>query len=257
MNDLPLNKEAEALGNTLLEISMLLMISGASTGRIRNTVDRISNRFGFITYTLVSQRTITISIYDDSDRCLFNSLKRTKPHAVNFKIIAEVSRISWQIVEEKWSLEQINAAIGKLGELHHYPRLLVLLFTGLATASFCRLAGGELPEMSAVFAGTVLGLFVRQEASKMRFNFYLCVFFSALTASLLTGFICKMVPGINAEISMVTSILFLIPGIPLINAFADMLDGNLQNGLLRGLNGMIISFSIALGLFTSVAIYRF
>jgi uncharacterized membrane protein YjjP (DUF1212 family) len=51
--------------------------------------------------------------------------------------------------------------------------------------------------------------------------------------------------------------LFLIPGVPLINTFSDLIDGNLQNALVRGLNGLTISFSIAIGLLTSMFLYRF
>jgi len=38
--------------------------------------------------------------------------------------------------------------------------------------------------------------------------------------------------------------------------FSDMIDGNLMNGLIRGLNGLIIAFGIALGLLTTMIIYQ-
>lgn len=251
-----MNKDARELGASLLEIAMLLMVSGASAGRVRNTIDRISNSFGYITYILISQRTIIISVYDQSGHCVFNSFKRTPPHAINFSIISEISRASWQVVEEKWTVQQLHEAVPRLGAIPHYPRILILLFTALAGASFCRLAGGHALDMLLVFLGTFTGLFIRQQATKMRFNPYLCVYFAALTSSLIAGLLVKIDTGVNHAIALVTSILFLIPGVPLINAFADMIEGNLQNGLIRGLNGFIISFTIALGLFTSIAIYH-
>jgi len=101
------------------------------------------------------------------------------------------------------------------------------------------------------------GLFVKQEATKLNFNPYLCVYLAALTSSLIAGSLVKFNPGTDHEFAFATSVLFLIPGVPLINAFSDMIDGNLQNGLIRGMNGFIISFSIALGLLTSMATYHF
>jgi uncharacterized membrane protein YjjP (DUF1212 family) len=62
--------------------------------------------------------------------------------------------------------------------------------------------------------------------------------------------------GNEHEHAFATSVLFLIPGVPLINSFSDLIDGNLQNGIVRGLNGLIISFVIALGLLTTVLIYQ-
>ena len=252
-----MSKDAKELGATLLEMSMLLMVSGASAGRVRNTIDRVSNGFGYITYILISQRTIIISVYNQEGQCVFNSFKRTQPHHINFTTVSEISRISWEVVENKWTIHQLHEEVEKLKSGSFYPRLLVLAFTALAGASFCRLLSGQPIDMAFVFLGTFVGLFVRQEAMRLRFNFYLCVYFAALTSSLITGALVHFDPNIDHEIALVTSILFLIPGIPLINAFSDMIEGNLQNGLIRGLHGFIISFTIALGLFTSIAIYRF
>ncbi len=257
MNKTPLNKDTKALGAALLEISILLMISGASAERVRTTADRISGRFGLMTYILVSQRTIIISIYNDANTCVFNSFKRTPAHSTNFSTLSEISRISWLVVEEKWSIEQIHKEITKLSTIPRYPRLLVLGLTGLAGASFCRLANGGITDMGIVFLGTFLGLLVRQKTHKMRFNPYICVYFSALCASLIAGSLIRIDPQSNHESAFVTSVLFLIPGIPLINAFSDMIDGNIQNALVRGLHGFLVSFFIALGLLTSMAIYGF
>lgn len=258
--DMPKNNEhneAHELGIALLDIAKLLMASGASTERLRNTIDRISNSFGYTTYMLLSQRTIIMSVYNEADRCVFNSTKRTEAHGVNFAVVSGISLMSWLVVDEKWTIEKIARDVARLRALPHYPRIVVLLLTALAGASFCRLATGNWQDMCVVFIGTMAGLFIRQEAIKKRFNPYVCVYFAALTSSLIAGSLVKFDPAVKHEFAFATSVLFLIPGVPLINAFSDMIDGNLQNGLIRGLNGFIISFAIALGLLTSMAIYRF
>lgn len=257
MSDHQKNSNINELGTTLLHIALLLMASGASSERVRNTVDRISNAFGYTTYMLISQRTLLLSVYNDAGECIFNSLKRTSAHGINFKMVSGISRMSWLVVEEKWTIEKIKEDIARLCALPHYPRVVVLLLTALAGSSFCRLAGGSALDMAMVFAGTMAGLFIRQEAAKKRFNPYMCVYFAALTSSLIVGSLVKLDHQVNHEFAFATSVLFLIPGVPLINAFSDMIDGNLQNGIIRGLNGFIISFAIALGLLTSMAIYRF
>ena len=249
--------EVKELGSTLLEIGALLMISGASTERVRNTVNRISNSFGYSTDMLISQRTLMLNIYDEQSGYFFNSLKRTSSHGVNFSILSGISRMSWLIVEQKWTVEQINSELKRLETLQHYPRIVILALVGLAGAGFCRLAGGLAFDMLMVFLGTFLGVFVRQEAVKMKFNPYMCIYFAAFIASLVAGIPAKLGIGDTHEHAFATSVLFLIPGVPLINSLSDMIDGNLQNGLIRGINGFIISFTIALGLLTSKFIYQF
>lgn len=251
------NHDVKEIGAMLLDIGALLMSSGATTSRVRNTVNRISEAFGYNTDMLITNRAITLAINDDNDQHLFNSIKRTSPHGVNFKLVSGISRMSWRVVHEKWSLEQIQTELDRLTSLPHYPRLLVLSVVGLAGASFCRLFGGSPLEMAVTFLASFAGLFVRQEANKLEFNPYLCVFFASFTASMLSGMFRKMGVGDTMEHAFTASVLFLIPGVPLINTFTDMLDGNILNGMVRGINALLIAFGIALGLLSAMIIYQF
>ncbi|MCU7548129.1 threonine/serine exporter family protein [Chitinophagaceae bacterium LB-8] len=246
--------EVKELGMTLLNIGAVLMSSGANTGRIRITINRIAESFGYKTELLISHRTILLSLHQEGSDEFFSSLKRTSPHGANFKVVSGISRMSWAVVEEKWSVEQIRAELDRLVSLPHYPRWLILVLIGLAGASFCRLNGGDITDMFITFTASMVGLFVRQETVKKGFNTYLCIYLAALAATLVAGLPIKF--GIGHEPAFATSVLFLIPGVPLINAFSDMIDGNLQIGLVRGLNGLILAFAIALGLFTSFLIYK-
>jgi len=257
MTPSPKNKEIKDLGNVLLNVGAMLLSSGASTGRTRNTISRISDSFGYSSDLLISHRTIMLTISDNRNDYFFNNLKRSPPHGVNFKLLSGISRLSWQVVEEGLTVNQINDQLSRLAALKHYPRWFILLFVGLAGISFCRLSDGNAVDMATVFIATVTGLFVRQEALKLKFNPYICIYCGAFTASLIAGGGLKYGMGFIHEQAFATSVLFLIPGVPLINSFSDMIDGNLNNAIVRGLNGFIISFAIGMGLLTSMLIYRF
>ncbi len=249
--------EINDIGSILLEIGTLLMSSGATTSRVRNTVHRISEALGYKTSMLITNRAITLSISDKSEQHFFNSLKRTSPHGVNFKVVSGISRMSWRVVDEKWAPDQIRAELDRLTSLPHYPKLLVLSLVGLAGASFCRLFGGSVLEMAVTFLATFVGLWVRQEAVIKQFNPYLCVFFASFAASMISGLFSKMGVGNTMEHAFTASVLFLIPGVPLINSFSDLIDDNILNGVVRGINGLLIAFAIALGLMGAMMIYRF
>jgi uncharacterized membrane protein YjjP (DUF1212 family) len=249
--------DIKEVGSMLLEVGALLMSSGATTNRVRITVDRISEAFGFEAHMLITNRAITLTLTDEEREEDFHSLKRTSPHGVNFRVVSGISRMSWNVVKEKWSIEQINQELDRLTSLPHYPRLVVLSAVGLAGASFCRIFGGNFIEMFVTFIATFMGLYVRQEALKKEFNPYLCVFFASFTASLISGAFRKLGVGDSMEHAFTASVLFLIPGVPLINSFTDLIDGNILNGVVRGINGLMIAFGIALGLLLANIIYRF
>jgi len=245
-------KEVEEM---LLDVGTLLMSSGASTGRVRTTVNRIADALGYDAELLITSRSLMLTVTEENGVNFSSSVRRTPPHGVNFKLVSGISRMSWRVIEEKLTLEQINMEIQRISSLPHYPRLVILGTVALAGTSFCRLFGGEGWELLVTFIATFIGLFIRQEAMKKKFNPYLAVTFAAFAASMISGMSVKLGIGNNPEHALATSVLFLIPGVPLINSLTDFIDGNTLNGIVRGLNGSIIAFAIALGLLFAMQIY--
>ncbi|TDO04658.1 uncharacterized membrane protein YjjP (DUF1212 family) [Sunxiuqinia elliptica] len=249
-------KMINKLCKLLLEIGALLMSSGANSSRIRITITRIANSYGYNAELLITHRALMLTLFDEEKDYFFSRLKRTSPHGANFKMVSGISRMSWKIVEEKWDLNQIQQELERLKSLPHYSRLTTLLMVGLAGASFCRLFGGSYIDMLIAFSATVAGLFIRQEAVKKAFNPYLAIFFAALSSSVIAGATVKLQLGTHPDFAFATSVLYLIPGIPLINSLSDLLDGNLMNGIVRGMNGLIIALSIAAGLLCAILMYN-
>ncbi|WP_163712201.1 threonine/serine exporter family protein [Mangrovibacterium lignilyticum] len=249
-------KRIQELSKILLEVGSLLMASGANSSRIRITIMRIASAYGFSAELLITHRALMLTVFDEESDYFHSSLKRTSPHGANFKMVSGISRMSWRIVEEGWDYGKVWAEIDRLKSLPHYPRLIILATVALAGASFCRLFGGGPVEMLITYIATFCGLFIRQEAVKKGFNAYLCIFFAAFTSCLIAGSAVKFQLSVNPEHAFATSVLYLIPGIPLINSLSDLLEGNIMNGLVRGMNGLMIAFSIALGMLCTILIYN-
>lgn len=249
-------KEIEDLGSVLLEVGSYLMSSGANSLRIRSIIERISASFGYQAELLITNRALMLTLHDKQEQHFFNSLKRTSPHGVNFRIASGISRMSWRVADEKWSIEQINQELDRLIHLPHFPRIVVLIMVSLAGASFCRLFEGSYIDMLIAFVATFAGLFVRQEMAKRRFNPYMVIFCAAFTAALISGAYMKFSIIDTRAHAFAASVLFLIPGVPFINALSDIIDGNIMNGIVRGVNGLVIAFTIALGMLTAMLIYQ-
>lgn len=245
------------LGELLLEIGSLLMVSGANTERIKVTISRIAGAFGCDSDLMITNHALMLTLTYQQKSKVFTSVKWVPNQHLNFNLIADISSMSWQIVFEKWPVARINQELAVLHKKSLYPRYLVLVLVALAGASFCRLFGGSAIEMLAAFVASFCGLFVRQQAMQLKFNFYLSVFFASATASLVAGFYFYFHPAVPYIHAFSTSVLFLIPGVPMINAFSDLIDGNTLNGVTRGVNVLIIAFAIALGLVVSLLVYQF
>lgn len=252
-----LKEDAQSVGTILLEVGSLLMSSGANTNRVRITMTRIARGLGYGIELLITHRALMLTIIDKDQQHFFSRLKRTSPHGVNFRIVSGISHLSWNVIENKMTVTQIWDEINRLKALPHYPRLVILTLVALAGSAFCYIFGGGQVEMAVAFIATFAGLFVRQEATKMKFNPYLCVFFASFAASFIAGLAEYFHIGAQPDKAFATSVLFLVPGVPLINSVTDLLEGNLQNGIVRGMNGLIVAFSIAMGLFSVKMILNF
>jgi len=245
------------LGEMLLDIGALLMVSGANTERVKITIDRIASAFDCQSDLMITNHALMLTLtYPDKHKS-FTSVKWMPGMHLNFNLISDISTMSWQIVLEKWSLARINEELKLLNRKPLYPRYLVLLLVALAGASFCRLFGGSFNELIAAFAASFCGLYVRQEAMKLRFNFYVSIFFAAATAALIAGAYFYLNPNEVYSHALSTSVLFLIPGVPMIHAISDLMDGHTMNGVVRGINVLIMAFAIALGLTVALMAYKF
>ena len=248
--------ETKELGSLLLDVGVSLLSSGASCSRIRITMKRLATTYDHDAHISIAPKSISLTLNDEDDNVLFNGMRSTPAQGVNFKTISGISRLSWDAVENDLSLQQVRDELNRLLSLPHYPRIIILIFVSLAGAAFCFSFGGKPPEMIIAFGATFCGLFIRQEAIKKKFNPYICVFFGSLVASLFAGAFIKAGLNINFEHAFATSVLFLIPGVPLINSFTDLIDGNILNGIVRGINALMFSMAIAFGLLIAMLIYH-
>ncbi len=248
--------QSSEIGTLLLEIGALLMSSGANTNRIRLTMQRIGKSYNFKTDFLITHRAIILTLKDSDGNVSFNELKQTYNHIPNFKIVSGLSKLSWQIVEEKLSVKKAKEEVKRLKSLPHYPHFIVLLVVAFACSAFCRLNDGNFIEMLFVFISAFLGLFLKQKLAKKKVNPYVNIFLASFFSATIAGSLGLLLPYKHDNILFITSILYLIPGIQLINSISDVLDGNTINGMVRAFIGVVVSFAISTGLLLAILIFN-
>lgn len=238
-----------ALGTFMLEVGIMLLRSGASTKRIRITLRRLSNAYGYHLDDHVEPRAVSLSLWKNARKGeVFNGTRVAGGLVINFKIISGISRMSWAVVEKSWTEEELWTELNRLKSLEDYPRVIVLTGASLAGSAFCYVYGGGLMELIVTFGATFIGLAVKQELTKRTFNPYLVTFLSAFMAGLVTILFSFANSSLVLEHALTTSFLFLIPGVQLINSISDLMDGEILNGIDRGMNAVMQAFAIAFGL---------
>ena len=80
-----------------------VLIADINTEAAQANVERISEAFGYRIDLLITHRALMLTLGDGREDRFFSRLKRTSPHSVNFRIVSGISRMSWRVVEEKFT----------------------------------------------------------------------------------------------------------------------------------------------------------
>lgn len=248
--------ELEKATELLADISSLLISSGANTRRALRNVNRIANALNYSCEILYSHSGVVVSTTDNATEKRHTIVQSIPHHGVNFSILSQVSILSWQALEHQLSLEEIRAEIDFIKQTPHYNAYLMWSFVGLAGASLCRIFGGGFTECLIAFAATFIGLWARRQLQKKHYSVFVCWFFASFVSVGIVNLSHTLgVDPINNALA--TCVLYLIPGVPLINGFMDMLTGYVVSGWSKSIYAAMLIFMISVGFFVSVIIFGY
>ena len=238
----------------LSEYASVLMGSGVHTSRVIRNTKRLGESIGLDVKLSGLHKSMILSAVDKKTEESFNTLTEVPHCPISFEINTNLSRLSWEAYDEHLSFDEIKE---KYTYLVNKPKLhltVILLLSSLANASFCALFGGDWFAMCIVFSATLIGMYTKQVMIAKKTNQFLtfitCAFLSSMAASTATVF------DTTAEIALATSVLFLIPGVPLINGFMDIMEGHVLTGSARLINAFLLILCIAIGLSVSIVLLK-
>ena len=239
----------------LIDIASALMSSGAHTMRIIQNVARMAETFGYDLDLSVFQMSIMMTIIDKEDPGkLLTQIRKIKPLHLNFTIVSELSTLSWDTYDKHLPFDEVTSNYHHIINQKRMNSALVLFLVAAANAAFCGLFRGDFIAMTFVFFATFAGFFVRQIMIKKHINHLVVFTTSAFVASILAGIGYVIHVGHTPEIALASSVLFLIPGVPMINSILDILEGHILIGIARLVNATSLIICIAIGLFTAMLI---
>lgn len=240
----------------LLRTGQLLMQNGADSNRIDRNLRRVTQFLKIPPDKMhmhINYTTLMITISDGKKS--FTKAQKCTRHLVNMTVISAISRLSVKVTRETMSLEQYNSELERIAAIHHhYPRWFTLLAIGLGCGAFCKILGGDYAAASFSVVASAFALFVRQELFKRQINLYMIVAASAFVATLVSGVLALTLWSAQPHFAMLSSVLFLVPGVQLINSLDDMVDGFTMVGLTRAIVGSMIVGAIAFGMIMAMNI---
>lgn len=250
--DLP--TDIQDIGLFFSEYVTWLMNSGATCIRIEKNVDRIAKAWKVDVRMTIMPSRIILCVWDEKKSTSYSNISRACFNKNNFYVNALLSKLSWEIADGKVDFQKSNDRLKRIIQTSSLNRWTVLVLVSFANAAFCGLFKGDMISILLVFVATMVGYKLKQDMQEdkadIRFIFLCCAFVSSVIAS--GSYVFGW--GNTPDIALGTSVLYLIPGIPYINAVSDMLDGHYICSFSRIMNAAILTFCLSAGLYGGLLI---
>lgn len=247
----------------LLKTGCLLMDCSADTTRIMRNLKRTTRFLGLDDDKLclhVNYNVLMLN-YTDGD-ATYTKFQRCDRHGIDMNAIARVSRLTCRAKNDTLSVDDYETQLKAIASApRKYTPWQVAVGAGFACGGFCIQFGCDWPAFFYASIAAILGFRLRMYLGAKGANTYVCVGIAAFVATIvawLTSFLstgsvaASLIPSWMHSSTpwhpLMACALFIVPGVPLINSVSDILGGNLQTGLIRGLNTLLTVVAMAFGI---------
>ncbi|WP_304201664.1 threonine/serine exporter ThrE family protein [Flavobacterium alvei] len=253
-NKLIEDRKTQSVLHLLTEIGEMMITSGAHTARIIRNLERIAVGLGYHCELVLTYTGFVISVYKQNKFKAHTLAKTIKAKGLNFETVSEISILSWDVFENKISIAEIKAILKQIKAKKVYSSLQLYALAPLASVALCLLFDGDWMQSLIVYFSTLFGYYVRRELMLKHHN-HMVAFFIGATISTLFIHLTGVIFNIQIKEAMVVSVLYLIPGAVMINAFIDYLEGYFESGTSRFIYSFMLVLMIAFGFYVSNLIF--
>jgi uncharacterized membrane protein YjjP (DUF1212 family) len=247
-------EEIKTFTRFIADYACTLLGSGVHTSRVIRNSGRIASSMGLKVKMTSFQKSIILTVSDEAESFHYTEVLETPGLPISFEYNSELSSLSWEAYDKHLSLEELQDKYEKIKASPRMNTGLLVGLVGLANASFCQLFGGDIWAMLIVFLSTMLGFYLRLRLQRKHVNHFIVFTVCSLVTSLCAS--STLLFDTTAEIAVATSVLYLIPGVPLINGVIDILEGHTLTGLSRMIQAFLLVLCIAAGLSISLFLFQ-
>lgn len=252
-NYIQLNYNAQLI----LDVGRLLMENASDTSRIVRSMKRTAAFLGIfgdqinihITYTTIM---ISISVGDYH----LTKLQKCHHHNVDMNVISEVSNLSWTAIEQDYTPKQFRKELDRIEfKKRKYASAIITIGAAVACGGVGKMFGCDIVASiyTAIAAGC--GFFMRRYTVGLGINAYMCIAIASFVATTVAYILHNIYATTTPYYALLGSAIFIIPGIPLINAMEDMMDTYITAGMTRAINATLMIGAMTFGIVFAIWIF--
>ena len=237
----------------LLHTGQLLMENGADSDRTVRDMMRAAAYMGIPKDQIhqhVMYTTLMLNVNDDEHT--YTEFRKCHKHGVNMTTLTAISKLTWRALEKDYTLAEYERQLQHIEQAGPvYAPWQMALGAGVACGGFCMLFGGSWLDFLMTAICAWIGFWVRRCCMIWGFHPYARIAIAAFCATM-AAWSMQFVTGSIAWYPIIACTLFMVPGIPLINAIDDLLNNFIVSGMTRAMNTLLIVGAMTFGIAIAV-----
>lgn len=257
--DAPLKEKTYLVGR----VGLLMLSVGTAAWRVRASMNKIARALNITCNADIGLLSIEYTCVENGETCT-NALS-LKTTGVNTHKLSYLEFFNDNFAERtgKYSIEQFNMMLDKIESLPaNYKALRLGFASALACCAFTFLLGGGPVEMIGAFLGAGVGNFVRKKLLENHITLFANVAAGVASACCIYVIFIKLAElllNVSAvhQAGYICSMLFVIPGFPLITGGFDLSKLDLRSGIERITYALLIIGIATLTGSVTASLFRF
>ena len=229
-------EEQREILDAAMQAGHILLENGAEIFRVEETIDRICHYYGIESgNAFVLSNGIFITSGNEREE-IFAKVQHIPVSGVHLNRVAAVNQLSREIVEGRYTIGEVRERLDEIRVMPGKTKTMQILASGVGSACFCMLFGGNFMDSAAAFVSGNIG------------------------GGALVTFLCSVMyllsVGQHLNFMIIGSIMPLVPGVAFTNAIRDIADGDYISGSVRMLDALLVFFCIAMGVGLVFSLFR-
>jgi len=232
----------------VLTAGRMLLEWGANARTVHEAIFSLATGLGCDSAEAFCQHAAIIIVLNRGDES-YTQMGKVGEHVVNLRRTQRLQEIVLSVSHGELSCAEAQAALDAIPKTtKHYPVWFICLATGLACSAFGRLFKSDWVSFLPTLIGAGIGQYVRHTLFHKKYNIFLTAGTVSFVAATIAGFGAKSFGSLHLPLAMVAAVLLLVPGIPVLNAQIDVIEGKPNLAVARALRITFLLLFMALGL---------
>lgn len=244
----------------VLRLGRLMLAAGCGSYRVKSSMAKAASAVGLDRHeaTVTMTEIVTSSYVGERFRTEATEVRRV---GVNVARLEALRRIVHDLRAHE-TVEHLNDTLDQVEKMHAlYGVLANAAASGVACAGFCFLNKGGWVECLAVLVAAFLGQLIRRQMLERHFqHFYTWIVCGVVASTVYMGGVSLLqVVGLasgNHQGGVISAILFLIPGFPLVTAMLDLVRQDFSSALSRFSYVMMVMAAAGVAVWTVSFVFQ-